>query len=66
MNNGEINWMKHNAIIPVDNGKDLHERIVNRELAVVLGNIENEIKIPSDGSKDRTNEIIRCRFFDRR
>jgi dolichol-phosphate mannosyltransferase len=50
--------MKLSIIIPVYNEEDLIEKVVDQVFAVDLGNIEKEIIISNDGSKDRTYEII--------
>ena len=50
--------MKLSIIIPVYNEEDSLEKIVDQVFAVDLGNVEKEIIISDDGSKDRTYEII--------
>jgi glycosyltransferase involved in cell wall biosynthesis len=55
---GEKPPMKLSIIIPVYNEEDSLEKVVDQVFAVDLGNIEKEIIISDDGSKDRTYEII--------
>lgn len=50
--------MKLSIIIPVYNEENSLENIVDRVFAVNLGEIEKEVIISDDGSKDRTYEII--------
>lgn len=50
--------MKLSIIIPVFNEENSLEEIVNRVLAVDLGDIEKEIIISNDGSNDQTYDII--------
>lgn len=50
--------MKLSIIIPVFNEENSLEEIVNRVLAVDLGDIEKEIIISNDGSNDQTHDII--------
>ncbi len=50
--------MKLSIIIPVYNEEDSLEKIVDRVFAADLGNVEKELIISDDGSKDRTNEIV--------
>ncbi len=50
--------MKLSIIIPVFNEENSLEEIVNRVIAVDLGEIEKEIIISNDGSNDKTYDII--------
>jgi dolichol-phosphate mannosyltransferase len=50
--------MKLSIIIPVYNEEDSIENVVDQVCAVDLGDIEKEIIISNDGSKDHTSEII--------
>jgi glycosyltransferase involved in cell wall biosynthesis len=50
--------MKLSIIIPVYNEEDSLEIIIERVMAVELGNIERELVISNDGSRDDTFQII--------
>lgn len=50
--------MKLSIIIPVYNEEDSLEKVVDQLFAVELGNVEKEVIISNDGSKDRTSDII--------
>jgi glycosyltransferase involved in cell wall biosynthesis len=50
--------MMLSIIIPVYNEQDSLETIVERVMAVELGNIEIELVISNDGSRDNTFQII--------
>jgi len=50
--------MKLSIIIPVYNEENSLEKIVDQVFAVNFGNVDTEIIISDDGSKDRTYEII--------
>jgi glycosyltransferase involved in cell wall biosynthesis len=50
--------MKLSIIIPVYNEENSLEKVIDQVYAVYLGNIDKEIVISNDGSKDRTYEII--------
>ncbi len=50
--------MKLSIIIPVYDEEDSLEKIVDQVFAVDLGNVDKEIIISDDGSKDRTNEVV--------
>src|SRR4030042_356085 len=50
--------MKLSIIIPVFDEEDSLEKIVDQVFAVDLGNVDKEIIISDDGSKDRTNEVV--------
>ena len=50
--------MKLSIIIPVYNEENSLEKVVDQVYTVDLGNVDKEIIVSNDGSKDRTYEII--------
>jgi dolichol-phosphate mannosyltransferase len=50
--------MKLSIIIPVYNEEKSLEEIVNRVFAVNLGNIDKEVIVSNDGSRDKTHQVI--------
>jgi glycosyltransferase involved in cell wall biosynthesis len=50
--------MKLSVIIPVYDEEDSLEKVVDQVFAVEIGDVEKEVIISNDGSKDRTAEII--------
>jgi len=54
--------MKLSIIIPVYNEHKTIESLVNKVLKVDLGNIEKEVIVVDDGSKDKTTDVLKSKI----